>query len=410
MSRVSHDDWEEMDIGSRLVAVVNVTSTDLEGDGLFFGPEDSLFEIPDGDPTISALSLRERGTIITKEILAKRWGIGLDTAHRTLESTTQKGVRRVLHPVEHCYRTRQSHLRFPMLKTRFYTDTMFSTMKSIRGNKCAQVFTNGIGYDLFYPLKKEADAADALNNVTRSVGIPMELVSDGAKAETQGRFGGVIKEFHIKQRTTEAYSAWQNRAEASVRELKRGIMRATRRARSPKRLWDYCGEWVAAIRWLTAHDLPGLGDRVPTEMVDGHTPDISVYVQFDWYQYIWYYDPSVQFPDDAKQLGRWLGVAHDVGNPMCFWVLPPSCKVVARSTVQALLPDEMADPEVQAKIAQLDAAIREKIGDTIPDNEVNPDLRDLLPHIPEDLFLEEPEEDQEAYEPDAEMSEADKYT
>jgi hypothetical protein len=87
-----------------------------------------------------------------------------------------------------------------------------------------------------------------------------------------------------------------------------------------------------------------------------------------------------------------------------------SCKVVARSTVQTLSLDEMADPEVQVKIAQLDAAIREKIGDTIPDDEMDPDLRDLLPHVPEDLFLEEPEEDQEAYEPHAEMPEADEYT
>jgi hypothetical protein len=77
----------------------------------------------------------------------------------------QKRVRWVLHPVEHHYRMQQSHLRFPTLKTRFYTDTMFSTMKSICGNKCAQVFTNGIGYDLFYLLKREAGAADALNKV-----------------------------------------------------------------------------------------------------------------------------------------------------------------------------------------------------------------------------------------------------
>jgi hypothetical protein len=44
VSRASHDDWEETDLGSQLVAAVNATSTDLEGDGLFFGPEDSLFE------------------------------------------------------------------------------------------------------------------------------------------------------------------------------------------------------------------------------------------------------------------------------------------------------------------------------------------------------------------------------
>jgi hypothetical protein len=93
---------------------------------------------------------------------------------------------------------------------------MFSTTKSLRGNKCAQVFTNGLGYDLFYPLKKESEVADALNEVIRSVGVPKELISDGARAETAGRFGNALKEYHIKQRTTEPYSGWQNRAEASI--------------------------------------------------------------------------------------------------------------------------------------------------------------------------------------------------
>jgi hypothetical protein len=40
---------------------------------------------------------------------------------------------------------------------------------------------------------------------------------------------------------------------------------------------------------------------------------------------------------------------------------------------------------------------------------MGPELRDLLPHIPEDLFLEEPEEDQEVYEPNAKMLEADEH-
>ena len=145
------------------------------------------------------MNSKARGPVITKEILAKRWGIGLDTAHRTLTATTQSGIRRVLHPVERRYKTRQSHLRFPTLNTKFYTDTMFSTTKSIRGNKCAQVFTNGLGYDLFYPLKKESEVGDALNEVIRSVGIPKELISDGAKAETAGRFAEVTSEYRVKQ-------------------------------------------------------------------------------------------------------------------------------------------------------------------------------------------------------------------
>jgi hypothetical protein len=54
---------------------------------------------------VSTLSTGKKRPVLTKEILARRWGIGLDTAHRTLTATTQHGVRRVLHPVERRYRT-----------------------------------------------------------------------------------------------------------------------------------------------------------------------------------------------------------------------------------------------------------------------------------------------------------------
>jgi hypothetical protein len=84
-----------------------------------------------------------------------------------------------------------------------YTDTMFAASKSLRGNKCAQVFTNGVGYNLFYPLKKESMASEALNKVIRTVGVPKELVSDGARAEVYDRFGAVAKENRIKQRVAE---------------------------------------------------------------------------------------------------------------------------------------------------------------------------------------------------------------
>jgi hypothetical protein len=71
---------------------------------------------------------------------------------------------------------------------------------------------------------------------------------------------------------------------------------------------------------------------VPSEIIKSNTPDISEYAQFVWYEYIWYLDPAVQFIEDAKKLGRWIGVAHNVGSPMTFWVLPMSCKVIAQST------------------------------------------------------------------------------
>jgi hypothetical protein len=60
---------------------------------------------------------------------------------------------------------------------------------------------------------------------------------------------------------------------------------------------------VAAVRRLTAHSIPGLDGRVPSEVIEGNTPDISEYAQFDWYQYVWYFDPAIPFPEDPKKIG-----------------------------------------------------------------------------------------------------------
>jgi hypothetical protein len=171
---------DDEDLASKLVAKVNVESFDTNGNGLGKRPEDSLCSSSEEERQISALATKNMGPVVTKEILAQRWEIRLDTAHKTLATTTQYGVRRVLHPVERRHRTRQTHLRFPTLNTKLYTDTMFSATKSLRGHNCAQVFTNGVGYDLFYPLKKELDAVSTLNKVICTVGVPKEIVSDGA--------------------------------------------------------------------------------------------------------------------------------------------------------------------------------------------------------------------------------------
>ena len=153
---VSPESWDTPDIPERLVSCVNVPSDDFEGDGLSGYGDAKVF--PDEYRQAASMASGERGSVLTKEILARRWGIGLETAKKTLQVTTQKGIRRVLHPTERRYRTRQAHMRYPTLNTRFYSDTMFATTKSVRGYKCAQIFTDGKGYDLFYPMITEADA------------------------------------------------------------------------------------------------------------------------------------------------------------------------------------------------------------------------------------------------------------
>jgi hypothetical protein len=121
--------------------------------------------------------------------------------------------------------------------------------------------------------------------------------------------------------TTEQHLPWQNCMEAKIWELKKGITRAMRKARMPCRLWDFCGEWVSAIRRYMAHEIPLLEGRVPAESIEGNTPDISEYFQFDWYQYIWYHNPE-SLPCDNIKLWQWIGVAHNVGAPLTSLILP----------------------------------------------------------------------------------------
>jgi phosphatidylserine decarboxylase len=85
------DDKEET-LATRLIAAMNVSSMDINGDGLDERSKDCLITMTDEDCAVAAMSTRERGPVITKEILAKRWAIGLDTAHRALTATTQQGI------------------------------------------------------------------------------------------------------------------------------------------------------------------------------------------------------------------------------------------------------------------------------------------------------------------------------
>ncbi len=150
-------------LAERLEERVNVSGGDLRGDGICMTClQHELYSVETSSPD----------SVITKEVLAKRWGLGLETAKRTLEVTMQVGVRKYVHPVTRRFKTRQQAIRYPRLSGKFYTDTMFSPTISLRGYTCAQVFTDGYGYDEFYPLKSKADASRGLLGFIQESGVP----------------------------------------------------------------------------------------------------------------------------------------------------------------------------------------------------------------------------------------------
>ena len=96
-------------------------------------------------------------------------------------------------------------------------------------------------------------------------------------------------------------------------------------------LWDYEISHVAAIMNRTASSSGNLDKRTPLELITGETPDISEYLDFGFYDRVWFREHAGVGP---TKLARWLGVSNTVGSLMSYWILPESGIPESRTTVQ----------------------------------------------------------------------------
>ena len=84
----------------------------------------------------------DRHSKVGLEELSRKWNIGLQMAKATLDMMMQHGVRTAVHPMLRWLRVDHLHLHRPRLKGTWYLDTLIVKVKSVLGNKCANVFTN----------------------------------------------------------------------------------------------------------------------------------------------------------------------------------------------------------------------------------------------------------------------------
>ena len=220
-----------------------------------------------------------------------------------------------------------------------------------------QMYTNDVHFMKFYPMQWRSDAPDTLVIFMQDIGIPSELHSDDAKELTLGRMGELVKKYWIKGTQSEPYSPWQVHAELCIREVKKVVRHTLDKMQAPRRLWDYCIIYQYELRNLIAHPYFKLHGRTPYKIITGYTPDISEYLDYSWYQTIWYYDEQANFPEPRRRLAKWLGVAHRVGQALCFYILPESGITIVHSTIQALTREEIASSEVLEQIKMLDCSI-----------------------------------------------------
>jgi len=97
----------------------------------------------------------------------------------------------------------------------------------------------------------------------------------------------------------------------------------------------------------------------------GETPDILEYTDYDFYEFVIYYDPNDSGEDGhaRRKLGRWLGPAKSVGQGLCYYLLKSNGRFIARSTVRPITTDDYIKyPELREEMREFNTQVKEKIG------------------------------------------------
>ena len=122
------------------------------------------------------------------------------------------------------------------------------------------------------------------------------------------------------------------------------------RKHTPLQLWDF----------VMKHEIKLLNRiwnpqtcRTPEEEITGNTSDISEYLNFGFYNHIWYWNVN----EKSARVGHWLDVATIRGKYMCYWILPHSGVPVVCSTFQHVIKDEAHNPKYQELFHSCDKQI-----------------------------------------------------
>ena len=342
--------FDKQEFAARLIARVNVKANS-------FSEDQARTDIPNAP----AFKSGDRKSSVKPEQLCQKLHIGLNTARNMLRVTTQKGIRSGVLPLSRRYRADRWFGR-KTLNTTVATDFYHGRHKSLMGNIGAQVFTMPCGFADCYPLSSKSHCHYALKSFGNEWGYPKEMVMDQAP-EQVGRhteFAKTLRKHEVTARFSEKNRPEQNPCEKTIGEMRKRWYRTMVMKKVPRRMWDFALKWICEVMQITPNSHFDLDGRTPFEFVTGETPDISEYLDFSYWDFVWFKDNAGL---GEVQLGRWCGVAKKIGNSMTYYVLPITGKATACGTVAPLSNIDMQKPQYKAMMAEYDARIEEILKD-----------------------------------------------
>ena len=106
---------------------------------------------------------------------------------------------------------------------------------------------------------------------------------------------------------------------------------------------------------LTSTRAGGLAGCTPIESVTEKSVDISEYLDFGFYDRVWYHENAGL---GERIYGMWLGVSHRIGSLMSYYILTQTGSVISRTTVQRATNLEVQIEDHKALFAEYDSEIR----------------------------------------------------
>ena len=306
--------------------------------------------------------------------LADIWGIGLETARRTIKVTTRLCPRNTTDiSLNRRYEANDRVSRYKHLDLTLFMDTMFASKrvgKSHRDYTCVQVYATEFGWVKADPMKSEKDIHLSLKSLFKETGVTTKLVVDGARAQVQGKARDLCHKASCNVIELEKDTPASNRAERFIQILKNGSKKDMASSDSPLVFWCYCIERRAMIENACAKDNFLLKGNSPHSMMTGEVTDISNLCNFKWYEWVKFRKPGEPYPYPTEHLGRCLGPAVNKGNAMSQNVVTESGKIIPTQTLRSLTDSEVRSSTEIERRSKMDKFIRSRYGDStsVPDN------------------------------------------
>ena len=174
-------------------------------------------------------------------------------------------------------------------------DTMFASKcagKSHCGYTCAQVYASKFGWVHAGLMRSEKDLHLSIKAMFKEVGVPMQLIVDGAKAQVTGKAQEICIQSGCTVVKLDKNTQFANRTKHYIQSLKYGSKADMTKADSPLLFWDYCIEQRAMIENASAKDNYLLKGSVPYSVMKGEMTDISNLFNFHWYKWVKLWKPG----------------------------------------------------------------------------------------------------------------------